>query len=216
MNWIMQNLGTIIAALAGAGGIAAAVKSFRWARPYERVVVTGPRGLVMDKTNPDKVREYTGFIFRPLGFYRMSLVNIRDRLDNVLIDGVMRPTTENHREKWHLAATVEWHVKQGFVYSACEWQISDIGEFARGMFQRAILDYLETATVTMEIDTSVIYDSCEPKIRDELLDHGVVWTRLMVNTNALADSEIQGQAIRRIARAIEHWVAKLRGEDSSE
>ncbi len=206
LTWISQNIGTILGFIAGGGGIAAAVKSFRWARPYERIVVTGPRGLIMDKKNPDKVREYVGFIFRPLGFYRMSLVNIRDRLDNIIVDGVMRPTADNHRERWHLSATAEWHVEEGYVYSACEWQIEDIGEFTRGMIQRAILEYLEARPVSMELDTNEIFAICKENVEVELLDHGVVWTRLMVNTNALADSEIQGQAIRRVARAIDDAV----------
>lgn len=212
MNWVSQNLGAILGFLA-AGGLAAGIaKSFRWARPYERIVVTGPKGLIWDEKN-NHVREYVGFIFRPLGLYRMSLVNVRSRIDNILLDGVMRPTYDGHRERWHFAGAAEWRVKEGYVYLACEWYIDDIGEFARGMIQRAILSYLESVPVSMDLDTATIFNACNTEeVSKELLKHGVEWMGLMPNTHALADSEIQGQAIRRIAKAIERWVSALRGD----
>lgn len=222
MNWISQNLGMILSVIAGGGGITAVVKSFHWVRPYERLVVTSPRGLIMNKQTGE-VREYTGFVFRILGFYRTAVVNIRDRLDNILLE-VMRPAVafdhpdhRDHREKWVVAATVEWHVVEGLVYRGCEWQINDLGEFVRGEIQHAILTFLEAKEVTMDLDTEGIFAACEPLAKERLLDHGVQWTKLMVNKNTLADAEIQGQAIRRIAKAIEHWVASLivRRSDSS-
>ena len=212
MNWVSQNLGAILGFLAAGGVAAAFAKSFRWARPYERVVITGPRGLVWDEKN-GHVREYLGIVFRPLGFYRMSLVNIRTRVDNILLDGVMRPTNDGHRERWHFAGAAEWRVKEGYVYLACEWNIDDIGEWARGMIQRTILNYLESVPVSMELDTASIYRGCyTEEVAKEFLKHGVEWIDLLPNTNTLADSEIQGQAIRRVAKAIERWVSVLRGE----
>lgn len=205
MNWI----GMVISAVLGGGTIAALARSFRWPRPYERVIVTGPRNLVRDKQT-GRVREYTGFIFRPVGFYRMELVNIRDRTDLISLEGVMRPAldqshpeTQDHREKWQLSATAKWHIEEGFVYFASVWMLDDIGEFARGKIQDAILTYLEDNPVTMDLNTAEIFAGCEPGVRDALKEHGVVWTDLMVNKNALADAEIQGKAIRRVAKSVE-------------
>jgi hypothetical protein len=219
ITWITQNLGMILGVIAGGGGIAGAVKSFRWPRSYERVVVTRGTNLVMDKNKPDQVREYTGFIFRPIGFYRMAVVNIRDRLDNVLIE-VMRPAgepehpdTPTHRENWILAATIEWHVIEGKVHDACEWKVNPIEEFVRGEVQDAVLNVLENTPVTMNLNTAGIFQAALPEASVKLLDHGVKWTKFMVNKNALAPAEIQGQAIRKIAKAIEKSVAAVLGRN---
>jgi hypothetical protein len=219
MNWITQNMGLIVSALLGGGLIVGIKMSFRWPRSYERVVVTRGTHLVMDKNNPDQVREYTGFTFRPAGVYRMTVVNIRDRLDNVLVE-VMRPAYDpdnsnepGHRENWILAATIEWHVIEGMVHEACEWKVNPIEEFVRGEVQDAILNVLETTPVTMNLNTAGIYEAAKVEASIKLLDHGVAWTKLMVNKNALAPAEIQGQAIRKIAKAIEKSVAALLGRN---
>ena len=215
MNWVTQNIGTIITVLLGGGGLAAAVKSFRWARPYERVLVTGPRGVVFDKAT-NKPKEYTGFVFRPLGFYRMTIVNIRSQFQNIVIEGVMRISedADPHREKWKLSGTLECHVDKGHVYDACEWEVSDLGEHIRGTAQNAIKDYLQAKPVTLDLETTKdIFEVCEGDAHEAMLKHGVIWDKLMINEFALADAEIQGQAIRKIAKAIEKSVAVFLGSN---
>ena len=188
----------IMGVLGGAGGIAGFIKSFHIVREYERAVVTGPRGNIVRDKNTGNVKEYRGVLIRLAGLYRVAVVNIRDRMDQILLDGVMRPTLDGHAAKCQFAATCKWNVKEGKVYEGCEWQVDDLGEFARGMFQKAIQHYLETNIVSEDPDTDRIFAECEERIRDELLEHGVVWTKLMVNKNAYADAEVQAQAIRGI------------------
>lgn len=202
MNWIT----TVLSVVAGAGGVAGFLKSFRIIRVYERAVVTNPRGRIVTDKQTGKVKEYRGVLIRLAGLYRVAVVNIRDRMDQILLDGVMRPTADGIRkEKWQLAATCKWNVKEGKVYEGCEWQVDDLGEFARGMFQKAIQEYLEETPASQELSALEIFAACEEKVREELLEHGVVWTQLMINKFAMADAEIQAQAIRQIgpiARAI--------------
>lgn len=204
MAWFTANWGMIMGVLGGAGGIAGFIKSFHIVREYERAVVTGPRGNIVKDKVTGNVKEYRGVLIRLAGLYRVAVVNIRDRMDLIVLDGVMRPTNDGLPAKCQLAATCKWNVQEGKVYEGCEWQVDDLGEFARGMFQKAIQEYLEKTPMTDEPDTDQIFAACEPIIREELLEHGVVWTKLMVNKNALADAEIQAQAIRKIGQIIPH------------
>ena len=208
MNVIMSILPWLSGILGGGAIVGVLVKTFHWPRPWERMVISGPKGLIKDKDG--NVREYTGFTPRLAGFYRTATVNIRDHMDNILLDGVMRPTEDGHRERWHLAATVKWHVEEGEgrVYRACEWQITDLGEFARGKIQDALLNHLENTVITGDLNSAGIFEACVSTASEELLEHGVVWTDLMINTHAMADSEIQGQAIRRIAKSIDNVIPR--------
>lgn len=202
--WFSANWQVFMTFAAGAGGIAGFIKSFHIVREYERAIVTKPRGgtVIRDKETGD-VKEYKGVLIRLAGLYRVVVVNIKDHVDNILLDGVMRPTADGNREKWQLAATIKWNIAEGYIYQASEWHLTDIGEYARGRIQDAILNYLERTPVSMELDSAGIFAASRTKaVQDELLTHGVVWTELMVNKNALADSEIQGQAIRKIGNVI--------------
>lgn len=200
--WFTANWGMIMGIIGTGGGIAGFIKSFHIVREYERAVITGPRGNIVRDKETGNVKEYRGVLIRLAGLYRVAVVNIRDRMDLILIDGVMRPTAEDKPAKCQLAATCKWNVQEGKVYEGCEWQVDDLGEFARGMFQKAIQEYLEKTPMTTEPDTDRIFAACEPRIREELLEHGVVWTKLMVNKNALADAEIQARAIRQIGSGL--------------
>lgn len=217
-GWLGQHITlitTIFGTLAGGGLLTGTIRSFRFARTYERVLVTRFRKVVIDKET-GKPKEYTGFVFRPVGFYRMTVVNIRARFDNIALDGVMRLTEDDepHREKWELTGTTECHVEEGHVYDACEWEVNDLGEHIRGTAQDAIKDYLQTKPVSLNLETTKeIFEACKRASYDDMLKHGVVWDRLMINKFSLADAEIQGQATRKIAKAIEKVVAVIMGKN---
>ena len=202
--WFSANWPVILSVLGGAGGIAGFVKSFHIVREYELAIVTKPRGgsVIRDKET-GQVKEYTGVLIRVAGLYRVIVVNMKDHVDLILLDGVMRPTESGHREKWQLSATIKWHIEKGYVYQASEWHLTDIGEYARGKIQDAILNYLENTPAAVELNSAGVFTASRTKaVQEELLTHGVVWTELMVNKNALADSEIQGQAIREIGNPL--------------
>lgn len=203
MAWFTANWGMIMGVLGGAGGIAGFIKSFHIVREYELAVITKPRGNVVRDKETGKIKEYRGVVIRLAGLYRVVVVNMKDHVDLILLDGVMRPTENGHREKWQLSATVKWHIEKGYVYQASEWHLTDIGEYARGKIQNAILNYLENTPAAVELNSAGIFAASRTAaVQEELLTHGVVWTELMINKNALADSEIQGQAIREIGNAI--------------
>lgn len=202
MTWVSANLGMILGAIGAAGGIAGFVKSFHIVREYERAVVTGPRGKIIRDKTTGQVKEYRGALIRLAGLYRVEVVNIRDRNDQILLDGVMRPTDHGHREKWQVAATCKWNVQEGLVYEGSNWQVDDVAEYARGMFQKTIQEYLEENPASHDRGSKALFAACEARAREELLEHGIVWTKLMINKFALADAEIQGQAIRQIGKVI--------------
>ena len=199
LGWITQNLGTILAVLGGAGAVGGFIKSFHIVREYERAVVTGPRGNIIRDKVTEAPKEYRGVLIRLAGLYRVAVVNIKDRNDQILLDGVMRPTENGQREKWQLAATCRWNVQEGLIYEGCEWQVDDIGEYARGVFQKAIQEYLEQTQPSQDLSATSMFVACERRAREELREHGIVWTKLMINKFALADAEIQAQAIRQLS-----------------
>ena len=203
-GFFSANWQVILTVLGGAGGVAGFIKSFHIVREYELAIVTKPHGgtVIRDKET-GKVKEYTGVLIRIAGLYRVVVVNMKDHADLITLDGVMRPTENGHREKWQMSATVKWHIQKGLVYEASVWHIDDIGEWARGKILDAILKHLETTPAGIELYSAGIFAASQTKeVQKELLTHGVVWTELMINKNALADSEIQGQAIREIGRII--------------
>ncbi len=205
LSFISQNLGWIAGILGGAGGVAAFFKSFRIVREYERGVVTRWRKVVRDSDpgpDSDGAKEYTGFLFRPLGAYRIEVVNVEERNDSINLDGIERLTRDGEREKWQLSATIKSRVTPGYVFSASTWKLDDLGEFARGAISSAIQSYLERTPVEDCSRSDLIYVPCESEARAGLLEHGVTWTKLMVNHFARSDAEVQAQAIRKIGNVV--------------
>lgn len=203
IGWIGQNMGMLAGILGGAGGIAAFFKSFRIVREYERGVVTRWSKVVRDPNagpNSDGAMEYTGFVFRLVGAYRIEVLNIEERNDSITLEGIERRTATGDREKWQLSATIKSRVTPGYVYSATVWKLDDIGEFARGAISGAIQSYLENTPVDNCFQSDQIFERCEEEARTKLLEHGITWTRLMVNHFARSDAEIQGQAIKAAAQ----------------
>ncbi len=198
ISLITNNLGTILGILAGGGVL---VSSIRYIREYERGVVTRLGRLVRDK-NPapdsDGIREYHGFVLRIPGLWRVSVVNIRDRTDQLSVDGVERVGPSGRLEKWKLQATVKWHVREGYVYSGCQWQIEDIGEFVRGEIENGLFNILQGTDSAILYSSDQIFEIAKDFIEGRLLVHGVVWTELMVKEFARVDAEVQAQAIREI------------------
>lgn len=209
-------LNLILAGVFGAFGKG----SVHWVRDYERGVMTRPKGMLRDKKT-GKVRTFQpGLVIRPAWFFTFEAVNIRIRTDQIVVK-VMRPTFDaeghiDHREKWEYAATARWKVNpEGeFPYLASKFYVDDLGEFFRGAIQDAISEYLERTVVSMDIDSNLIFDACVTEAQAELDKHGITWTELLRNDNTLNDAEIQGSAIRRVAKAFEKFVAYLqtRGE----
>lgn len=199
ISLITSNFGTILAAILGGGVL---ISSIRYIREYERGVVTRFGRLVRDsEPNPDSdgIREYTGFVPRIPGLWRVSVVNIRDRTDQLSVDGVERIGLSGRLEKWKLQATVKWHVREGYVYSGCQWQIEDIGEFVRGEIENGLFNVLRGTNATLLYNSDEIFDMAEDFIKDRLLVHGVVWTELMVKEFARVDAEVQAQAIEKVS-----------------
>ncbi len=196
-------LNLVLAVLLGAFGKG----SVHWVRDYERMVMTRPRGLLMDKKT-GLVRVFQpGLVIRPAFLFTVTKVNIRIRTDIVNVK-VMRPTADDQIEKWEYAATARWKINpEGeFPYLASEFYVDDVGEFARGAIQAAISNYLENTAATLtDLDTAGIYSACLESAQDELDKHGITWTELLPNDNTLADAEIQGNALQRVARAIERF-----------
>lgn len=196
-------LNLVLAVLLGAFGKG----SVHWVRDYERMVMTRPRGLLMDKKT-GLVRVFQpGLVIRPAFLFTVTKVNIRIRTDIVNVK-VMRPTADNQIEKWEYAATARWKINpEGeFPYLASEFYVDDVGEFARGAIQAAISNYLENTAATLtDLDTAGIYSACLEGAQEELDKHGITWTELLPNDNTLADAEIQGNALQRVARAIERF-----------
>lgn len=184
--------------------------SIHWVRDYERVVMTRPKGMLLDKKT-GLVRVFCpGLVIRPAFLFTAAKVNIRIRTDLVHLK-VMRPTDNGQIGKWEYAATARWRVNpEGeFPYFASEFYVDDVGEFARGAIQGAISNYLENTAVTMsELDTAGIYCACLESAQRELDKHGITWTELLPNDNTLADAEIQGNALRRVANAIEYFTGR--------
>ena len=199
-------LNLVLAVLLGAFGKG----SVHWVRDYERMVMTRPKGLLMDK-NTGLVRVFKpGLVIRPAFLFTVAKVNIRIRTDLVNVK-VMRPNSDFQIEKWEFAATARWKINPDgeFPYLASEFYVDDVGEFARGAIQAAISNYLENAAVSIvDLDTAGIYRACLESAQEELDKHGIVWTELLPNDNTLADAEIQGNALRRIAIAIEHFTKR--------
>lgn len=198
-------LNLLLAVLLGAFGKG----SVHWVRDYERMVMTRPKGMLLDK-NTGRVRVFTpGLVIRPAFLYTAAKVNIRTRTDQIAVK-VMRPTGEHDRQKWEYAATARWRVNSegDFPYFASEFYVDDVGEFARGAIQGAISHYLENATVMAELDTAGIYAACLESAQQELNKHGITWTELLPNDNTLADAEIQGSALRRVAKSIENFISR--------
>lgn len=196
-------LNLVLAVVLGAFGKG----SVHWVRDYERMVMTRPRGMLMNK-DTGLVRVFRpGLVIRPAFLFTAAKVNIRIRTDLVHVK-VMRPTEDGQIGKWEYAATARWRVNpEGqFPYFASEFYVDDVGEFARGAIQSAISNYLENTTVTLsELDTAGIYNACLESAQEELDKHGITWTELLPNDNTLADAEIQGNALRRVATAIERF-----------
>lgn len=196
-------LNLLLAVLLGAFGKG----SVHWVRDYERMVMTRPKGMLLDKST-GRVRVFApGLVIRPAFLYTAAKVNIRTRTDQVNVK-VMRPTSDHEREKWEYAATARWRVNSegDFPYFASEFYVDDVGEFARGAIQGAISHYLENAEVSAELDTAGIYAACLDEAQHELDKHGITWTELLPNDNTLADAEIQSTALRRVAKSIDRFV----------
>ena len=102
-GFIGQNLMMIIGVITGG----AALSSVRYIREYERGVVTRFGKLVRlpdPPPNSDGVKEYSGFVFRIPGLYRVEVVNIRDRTDMLSVDGIERPDkARGGTAKWRMA-----------------------------------------------------------------------------------------------------------------
>lgn len=195
-TWVSQNLGVLFGVLFGGGAVLTTV---RYIREYERGVVTR-FGKLVRITDPgpdyvgDGVREYSGFVFRVPGLWRVSVVNVRDRTDQISIDGAERFDSNGRREKWRNASTVKWHVTEGYVYSSTQWQIEDIGEFVRGMTQGAIHDVMVEEPADVVLRSKQLLELAEERGHDELLEHGITWTQLMIKEFARTDAEVQAQA----------------------
>lgn len=201
--WISQNFGVLLGVLTGG----AVISTFRYIREYERGVVTRFGKLVRIKNPPpeyrgDGVREYKGFVFRIPGLWRVQVINIKDRNDQISIDGVERIDSSGRREKWRLQATIKWHVREGYVYSSTQWQVDDIGEFARGKTEAALSDVMVTRLADENLSSLDLFTAAESAMREQLLVHGVNWTDLMIKELARTDAEVQAQSIERAANAI--------------
>lgn len=193
-GFIGQNLMMIIGIITGG----AALSSVRYIREYERGVVTRFGKLVRlpnPPPNSDGVKEYSGFVFRIPGLYRVEVVNIRDRTDMLSVDGIERPDkVRGGTAKWRMALTAKWNVAEGYVYSGSKWQIEDLGEFVRGKIESGLSAYMQAVDVSNVHDSAKVYAHTVDRVRDDLLQHGVVWSDLMLKEFARTDSEVQAQA----------------------